>query len=87
MARQIGTVLGLAGLIAILARVGQADSIAIFGHGVVLAIVSSSLRVPCPPRCCANVRPRRASSDDLGKAGGGPRGPVGFYGQAVDWLV
>jgi drug/metabolite transporter (DMT)-like permease len=36
MARQIGTVLGVAGLVAILAHVGHTDSVATFREGVYL---------------------------------------------------
>ena len=39
MARQIGTVLGVAGLVAILTRVSPADPVAAFRHGLVLVIV------------------------------------------------
>jgi hypothetical protein len=38
MARQIGTVLGVAGLVAILIRVSPADPVAAYRHGVVLII-------------------------------------------------
>jgi len=62
MARQIGTVLGLAGLIAILVRVGQADSIAIFGHGVVLAIV---FFVAAGAVSATLLRPRPATASQL----------------------
>jgi MFS family permease len=38
MARQVGTVLGVAGLVAILAHVDRSDPVASYGHGVVLII-------------------------------------------------
>jgi len=38
MARQIGTVLGVAGLVAILSRVSAADPVAAYRHGLVLVI-------------------------------------------------
>jgi hypothetical protein len=38
MARQVGTVLGVAGLVAILAHVDRSDPIATYQHGVVLII-------------------------------------------------
>jgi hypothetical protein len=38
MARQIGTVLGVAGLVAILSRVSHGDPIAPFRHAIVLVI-------------------------------------------------
>jgi MFS family permease len=38
MARQVGTVLGVAGLIAILARVNPADPVAAYRHGLVLVV-------------------------------------------------
>jgi EmrB/QacA subfamily drug resistance transporter len=39
MARQVGTVLGVAGLVAILAALNPADPVAAFRHGVVLIVV------------------------------------------------
>ena len=38
MARQIGTVLGVAGLVAILSRVSRTDPVAAYRHGLVLVI-------------------------------------------------
>ena len=38
MARQVGTVLGVAGLVAILARLNPADPVATFRHGLVLTV-------------------------------------------------
>jgi MFS family permease len=38
MARQVGTVLGVAGLVAILAHLDRSDPIAIYQHGLVLII-------------------------------------------------
>jgi hypothetical protein len=39
MARQVGTVLGVAGLVAILSHVAPGDPVATFRHGIVLIIV------------------------------------------------
>jgi hypothetical protein len=38
MARQVGTVLGVAGLVAILSRVSHSDPVAAYRHGAVLVI-------------------------------------------------
>jgi EmrB/QacA subfamily drug resistance transporter len=38
MARQVGTVLGVAGLVAILAHVGPDDAVAVFRHGLVMIV-------------------------------------------------
>ena len=38
MARQIGTVLGVAGLVAILSRVSRTDPVAAYRHGLILVI-------------------------------------------------
>ena len=38
MARQVGTVLGVAGLVAILSRVSAADPVAAYRHGLILVI-------------------------------------------------
>ena len=38
MARQVGTVLGVAGLVAILSRVSRTDPVAAYRHGLILVI-------------------------------------------------
>ena len=70
MARQVGTVLGVAGLVAILSRVSRTDPVAAYRHGLVLVIaffaaagvVSAVLLTgrPVPARAVTGPRPRRA---------------------------
>jgi EmrB/QacA subfamily drug resistance transporter len=65
MARQVGTVLGVAGLIAILSDVSASDPVAAFRHGVVLiiaffaaaAVVSAVLLTRRPASAAAPARP------------------------------
>ena len=65
MARQIGTVLGVAGVVAILSRVSRADPVAAYRHGLVLVIaffaavgvVSAVLLTATPVTASASLRP------------------------------
>ena len=70
MARQIGTVLGVAGLVAILSRVSPADPVAAYRHGLILviaffaaagvvsAVLLTTRPVPAAPVMAAPVRPQ-----------------------------
>ena len=51
MGRQIGTVLGVAGLVAILSRVSPSDPVAAFRNGLVLVIRSGPRGAPCSLPC------------------------------------
>jgi hypothetical protein len=71
MARQVGTVLGVAGLVAILARVDPADPLAAFRHGLIMivaffaaaGVVSAGLLTArARPAAVHRVRPPRAGS-------------------------
>jgi MFS family permease len=67
MARQVGTVLGVAGLVAILAHVDRTDPLARYQHGAVLivaffaaaGVVAAGLLTARAPRAARPVRPAR----------------------------
>jgi hypothetical protein len=71
MARQIGTVLGVAGLVAILSRVSGVDPLVSYQHGTVLVVaffaaaglVSAAALTGRPVPAAAAVAPARAPAE------------------------
>jgi hypothetical protein len=72
-ARQVGTVLGVAGLVAILAKVSPADPLAAFRGGLVLVIAFFA----AAGVVSAVLLTRRQHSDDLKVVSRGEQGAVG----------
>ena len=70
MARQIGTVLGVAGLVAILSRVSPADPVAAYRHGLVL-VIAFFAAAGAVSAVLLTARPVPASAGH-GRAGHGP---------------
>jgi EmrB/QacA subfamily drug resistance transporter len=70
MARQVGTVLGVAGLIAILAHVSPSDPVAAYRHGLVLII--AFFAAAGAAAAALLTRPARAAADLPAPAGGQP---------------
>ena len=78
--RQVGTVLGVAGLVAILARPSQADPLAAFRGGLVLVIAFFA----AAGVVSAVLLTRRPRSEDLKVVGRGDQGAVGGPVEALE---
>jgi EmrB/QacA subfamily drug resistance transporter len=77
MARQVGTVLGVAGLIAILARVDPADPLAAYRHGLILIIAFfAAAGVVSAGLLTARVRPLGGQADQARPADRADRVPA-----------
>ena len=68
MARQVGTVLGVAGLVAVLAHVSHVDPLPVYRHGVVL-IIAFFLGAGAVCAASLTARPVPAPATAAGPAG------------------
>ena len=83
MARQVGTVLGVAGLVAILARIGSADPIVTYRDGTVLIIaffaaagVVAAGLLTGRPHLATSPPPARPQPREITQSPAGPRTPA-----------